>query len=254
MGTGNINGGAGGPTLGGGGGRGGRSAPSMPRLTYFEWTEVRIARIQAVTPAEGEEAEEPISDKDHLRSVLGFDTAKSRGDKRPVLVYFHWPHDHKVHGKLSTTVCGRTLDDEMAARWSQLFRCVQVDMGNSLEKYTKMIGDKGAPHFVALNDELEVIAEIEVTKSGSKLRKALEKAHKQFPAAVKALKQAEREHKRAMAEAKKLAKQDKYDEAVKVIDRVRFGKVRVTKTWEKAYAYGMTLARKAEQQLEQLAR
>ena len=229
-----------------GGGRGGRSVGAMPRLTYFKWDEVIIGRIQAVTPAEGEEAAKPISDKDHLRSILGFDTAKARGDKRPVLVYFHWPHDHKVHGKLSTTVCSRTLDDEMAARWSKMFRCVQVDMGTSLVKYTKLIGDIGSPHFVALNDDLEVIGEIEVTKSGAKLRKSLEGTLKKFPEAKKALRKAEKDHKAAIAEAKKLEKKKKYDEAVKLIDKVRFGDVRVTKSWEKAYSYGMLLAQKAE--------
>ena len=224
----------------------------MPRLTWFEWNEVRIGRIQAITGEDGKA--EPVSDKDHLRSVLGFEDAKRRGDTRPVLVYFHWPHEHKVHGKLSTTVCSRTLDDEMAARWSKLFRCVQVDMGESLEKYTKMIGDKGEPHFVALNDELEVVAEVEVSKSGSKLRKALEAAHKQFPEAVKALKKAERDHKKAIADAKKLEKKKEYEEAVKIIDKVRFGNVRVTKSWEKAYSYGQVLAQKAEQELENLGR
>ncbi len=237
----------------GGGGRGGRTAGPAPRLTYFKWAEVRIGRIQAVTSKDGK-SPKPISDKDHLKSVLEFDKAKSRGDKRPVLVYFHWPHDHKVHGKLSTTVCARTLDDEQAARWSKLFRCVQVDMGDSLTKYTKMIGDKGSPHFVALDGELNIVGEIEVTKSGSKLRKALEKTLKKFPAAVKALKKAEVDHKKAIAEAKKLEKKKDYEEAVKVIDKVRFGDVRVTKSWEKAYSYGMALAQKAEREMEKLGR
>lgn len=253
MGSGNsIGGGLGGAPSIGGGGRGGRSVGAMPRLTWFEWAEVRIGRIQAVTGEDGKA--EVISDKDHLRSVLGYDEAKRRGDTRPVLIYFHWPHEHKVHGKLTTTVCSRTLDDEQAARWSKLFRCVQVDMGESLEKYTKMIGDVGKPHFVALNDELEVVAELDATKSSSKLRKALEKAHGKFPAAVKALKKAERDHEKAIRQAKKLEKQKKYEEAVKVIDKVRFGDIRVTKSWEKAYKYGMTLAQKAERELESLGR
>lgn len=249
MGNGNPSGGIGTPSMGGGG-RGGRSVGAMPRMTWFQWAEVRIGRIRAVTPAEGEKAAEPISDKDHLKKILGYDTATSRGDKRPVLVYFHWPHEDKVHGKLSTTVCSRTLDDEMAARWSKLFRCVQVDMGESLPKYTKMLGEKGRPLFVALDDELDVVGEIEVTKSGAKLRKALESTLKKFPAAVRALKQAERDHKAAIAQAKKLEKKKQYEEAVKVIDKVRFGDVKVTKSWEKAYSYGMLLAQKAERDLE----
>ena len=89
-----------------------------------------------------------------------------------------------------------------------------------------------------------------VTKSGSKLRKALESTLKKFPAATKALKKAERDHKAAIAEAKKLEKKKKYEEAVEVIDKVRFGDVRVTKSWEKAYSYGQLLAQKAERAME----
>ena len=100
------------------------------------------------------------------------------------------------------------------------------------------------------DERLEVVAEIPVTRSGSKLRKALEGALRKFPDAVKALRAAEKEHRQAIAEAKRLEKQDELDEAVKVIDRVRFGDVRVTKSWEKACSYGMLLARKAERAME----
>ncbi len=234
----------------GGGGRGGRTGASMPRMTWFQWTEVSIGRIQAVTPAEGEQAAKPITDQDHLKKVLQYDMAKARGDKRPVLVYFHWPHDHKVHGKLSTTVCSRTLDDELAARWSQLFRCVQVDMGTTLKKYADLIGNTGQPLFVALDDELKVVDSLPVTKSGSKLRKALEGTFKKFPAAVKQLKKTTAEQRKLIAEAKKLEKLKRLDDAVAAIDKVRFSKVRVTKEWAKAQAYGMMLAQKAERAME----
>ncbi|MDA1194680.1 MAG: hypothetical protein O2894_05805 [Planctomycetota bacterium] len=222
----------------------------MPRLTYFEWAEVRIGRIQAVTPVEGEQAPEPITAEQHIKQALQFDRAAARGDDRPVLVYFHWAHDDKVHGKLSTTVCERTLDDEMAARWSKLFRCVQVDMTETLPEYAERIGSKGEPLFVTLDSDLKVVAEIPVTKSGSKLRKAIEDAAKDFPAVVKRLKTVSAEHRELMAEAKKLEKEKDYEEAVKVIDKVRFGDVRVTSEWEKAYAYGMMLADKAERELD----
>jgi hypothetical protein len=234
----------------GGGGRGGRTAPSMPRMTWFKWTEVGIGRIQAITPAEGEAAAKPLTDQDHLKKVLQYDVAKARGDKRPVLVYFHWPHDHKVHGKLSTTVCSRTLDDEMAARWSQLFRCVQVDMGNTVEKYANLIGNTGQPLFVALDDDLKVVDSIPVTKSGSKLRKSLEGTFKKFPKAVKQLKKTSAEHRKLIAEAKKLEKQKRLEDAVAAINKVRFSKVRVTKEWTKARSYGMLLAQKAERAME----
>lgn len=230
----------------GGGGRGGRTGAAMPRLTYFSWTEATIGKIQAVTPAEGEKPRGPVTAEEHVRKALGFDTAKLSGDTRPVLVYFHYPHDHAKHGKLSTTVCSRTLDDEHAARWSLMFRCVQIDMGTTVTKYADLVGHKGAPAFVALDPDLKVRAEIPVTKSGAKLKKALEAAFKKFPAATKKLKKQIAHHKKLLAKAKALEKKDEYDDAVDAVDEIRFGKVRVSPYFEKAVTYGQMLAQKAE--------
>lgn len=232
----------------GGGGRGGRSVGAAPRMTYFKWTEAKIGKIQAVTPKEGEAPRGPITAEEHLKKALGYPAAKARGDKRPVLVYFHYPHDHAKHGKLSTSVCSRTLDDEHAARWSKLFRCVQIDMGASELKYVNMLGHKGAPLFVALDDDLKVKAEVEVTKSASKLKKALEGAFKKFPAATKKLKKDIANHKKWMAEAKRLEKKDEYEDAVDVINQIRFGNIRVSPYYEKAVTYGQMLEAKAERE------
>jgi len=234
------------PSLGGSGR--GRSVGAMPRLTYFEWTEATIGKIQAITPKEGEEPRGPVTAEEHIRKALGFDTAKLRNDKRPVLVYFHYPHDDPQFGKLSTSVCSRTLDDEQAARWSLMFRCVQVDMGATLAEYANRIGHKGEPVFVALDDDLAVRAEIPVTKSGAKLKKALESAFQAFPVAVRQLEKDIAEHKRLLAKAKALEKKDEYEDAVKAVDQIRFGKVRVSPYFEKSVTYGQLLAEKAERE------
>jgi len=218
----------------------------MPRLTYFTWTEATIGKIQAITPKEGEKTRGPITAEEHVRKALGFDQAARGKDVRPVLVYFHYPHDNPRWGKLMTSICSRTLNDEQAARWSKMFRCVQIDMGATETKYADMIGSKGEPLFVALDEHLKVKAEIPVTKSGSKLRKALEAAFKKFPAATKKLKKDIAAHKKWMAEAKRLEKKDEFEEAVEVIDQIRFGNVRVSPYFEKAVMYGQVLAQKAE--------
>ena len=223
----------------------------MPRLTYFKWTEVNIGKIQAITggPTTGQAGESDsgiITPEQHLKKALQFDTAAKKGDKRPLLVYFHYPHDDRVHGKLSTTVCSRTLNDETAARWSKLFRCIQIDMGASEVKYAEMIGSTGKPAFVALDRDLKVKASIDPVKSASKLRKAIEKAFNKFPDAKKALKALLKQHARWMDEAKRLEKKKEYDDALELVDQIRFGEVRVGPDWAKAYAYGMLLAQKAE--------
>jgi len=218
----------------------------MPRLTFFQWTEACIGKIQAITPKAGEARRGPITAEEHMRKALGFDDAAQKKDTRPVLVYFHYPHDSARWGKLMTSICSRTLDDEQAARWSKMFRCVQLDMGATEKKYAEMIGSRGEPRFVALDQDMKVKAEIPLAKSGSKVKKALEAAFKKLPAATKKLKKDIANHKKWMAEAKRLEKKKEFEEAVEVIDQIRFGNVRVSPYFEKAVMYGQVLAQKAE--------
>jgi hypothetical protein len=222
----------------------------MPRLTWFHWLDAHIGPIRTVTPRPGEDAPAPETDEQHIRHALGFADAVLRGDKRPVLVYFHWPHDDPVHGKLVRTVCTHTLDDEQAARWSQLFRCVQIDMAETETKFAGKIGCKGEPAFVALDGKLEVVARIPVTKSGSKLRKALEGALHKFPEAARKLRKDAAAQRKLLAEAHKLDKAGRTEDALRKVDKIRFGKVRVTAEFDKAVSYGQLLAQKSERELE----
>jgi hypothetical protein len=237
---------------GGGSGSGGatRSAGAAPRLTYFKWTEARIGAFQALTPREGEELTGPKTELEHVKRSLGFDEAARRGDTRPTLVYFHWPHDDTPNGKLSTTICTRVLDDEQAARWAKLFRCVQVDMGETKAEYAKLVGAGDGPSFVALDADLKVRASIDGMKSGSKLRKAIEKAFNAFPAYRKEIRKKMASHRKMLADAKKLEKADKYEEALKIVDSIRFGDIRIHGEFEKAFSYGMLLSQRYERSLE----
>lgn len=233
-----------------GGGTGRRVSGSAPRLTYFKWKEVRIGPIQALTPREGEADSGPITPEQHIKTCLGFDAAALANDDRPTLVYFHWPHEHKVHGKLTTTICTHVMNDEHAARWSKLFRCVQVDMGESEEKYVEMIGVKRGPSLVVLDDDLKVVAHIPATKSGSKLRKGLEKAFNKLPAYKKSVQKELKRQAKMLAEAKKLEKKGRTEDALAIVDKIRFGDLRIGPEFEKAYAYGMKLALKVEREME----
>lgn len=227
------------------GGRGGRSVGAAPRLTFFEWKEVVVTPMKVVTPEHGS-TEEPMTAEKHLREVLGMDAAKRKGDERPVLLYFHWPHEHARHGKLTTTLCEQTLDDEVAARWGLLFRLVQIDMGESDAEMAKELGCKGKPGFAALDDSMEVKATFRGVKSSAKVRKALEAALKKFPAYWKSVKKRITEQGKNLEEAKRLEKRDEFVKALKLVDEVRFSKLRVGPHFDKAQSYGQMLAQKAE--------
>lgn len=203
-----------------------------------------------MTPAPGEIATGPQTEVEHIQQALGITAALERGDRRPTLVYFHWPHDESYNGKLSTTICTRVLDDEHAARWGKLFRCVQVDMAETKPEYAERIGAGSKPCFAAIAADLEVRARFDGKKSGSKLRKAIEAAFKSFPDYRKEIKAKMTEHRKLLARAKRLEKADKLEAALELVDEIRFGDVRVHKEFEKACAYGMLLSQKRDRMLE----
>ncbi len=235
----------------GGGSSSGRSVGAAPRLTFFEWTETVIGPIRAITPSEGEAPVAPPTPAGHVKAQLGFVEAAQRKDDRPTLVYFHWPHEDAKHGKLTTSLCCRTMNDELSARWSKLFRCIQVDMGETVGKFAALAGARKGPSLVALDADLKVVADIPASKikSGTKLRKALEAAFAKFPAYRKKIKARIAQQAKWLKEARKLEKAGKEDEAMELVDKIRFSDVRIGPEWDKAYAYGMKLALKIERDL-----
>ncbi len=200
--------------------------------------------MRAVT---GEEDEEAITPEKHLRKVLGFDKASRYGDKRPTLVYFHWPHEDGKEGKISEKTC-RILDDEEAARWSLLFRCVQIDMGTSKEEFTELLGAKDKPSFAMMDAEANIVFEFPAHKSARKVSQSLEQGLKKFPAYYKKVKADLKQQTKWMAEAKKLQKAKKHKEALTLIDKVRFSNLRVGDEFDKAQDVGRTLAAKISRQ------
>ena len=214
-------------------------------MTHFKWADMRIGPMQAITPRPGEEAAGEITPQQHIKSSLGL-TDK---DDRPVLIHFHWPHDHATHGKFQLSICSRTLDDEQLARWGTLFNCVQVDVAESEENFLDLIGVGKKPSFVVLDKDLKVVAKLDASKSPTKMRKALEKAFNKFPAYKKKIKKQLAQQKKWLAQAKKLEKQDKLDDAIELLDKIRFGKLRIGDEFDKAYALGVRLQQKVEDEL-----
>ena len=228
-------------------GRPGNAKGSTPRFTFFQWADVCISPVKIVTPAPGEEAPPVVSAEEHIKRSLGFGKARALGDDRPLLVHFHWPHDDAIHGKLQLTLCGKALDDETLARWGLLFRCVQVDVATSDKKLTSKIGMGEKPGFAILDHELAVITRIKATKSPTKIRKALEKALRKFPAYRKKIKAELKQHKAWLVDAKQLEKAGELQNALDLVNEIRCGDLRIGKDFDKACTYGALLEKKIEQ-------
>lgn len=222
-----------------------RVSGGMPRITFFEWREIVIGPLRAVTPKEGQEVKN-LSEAEHVREALGLMDAARRGDTRPVLIYFHWPHEDATHGRVSDALCSRILNDEDVARWGKLFRCVQVDMGQSEEKFSALAGAGSEPSFVVMDSAGKIVARIEAEKSSVKLRKALEAAIDRVPAYRKEIQRRLKEQEAQLDEARRLEKADDLEEALKLVDQVRFSDLRIGKHYDRAMAYGQTLAQKLE--------
>ena len=219
-----------------------------PRITYFEWDDACIGPIETITPREGEDPVDPPTPEEHVKAALGFSSASIRKDDRPTLVYFHWPHEDTKHGKLTTTICTRTMNDEQSARWSKLFRCVQVDMGETEAKFATLAGAGNGPSIVALNAEMKIVSTIPAAKikSSTKLSKALESAFEKFPAYRKMIKAEIAQHAKWLKDARKLEKAGKEGEALELVNKIRLGNIRIGGEYDKAHAYGRKLALKVQ--------
>ncbi len=193
----------------------------------------RLRTTTSVDPKAPEAA--PLSPEEHVRHCLGMDEASARGDQRPTLVYFHWPHEDPVDGKRFATLCQKVLDDEQVARWGRLFRCVQVDMSSSDPRMLAILGAGDKPVFAVYGAETtKPLLSIPAQPGPAKMAKALEDAIGRIPAAKQRLDETLAAHERSMAEAKALLKQDKLAEALAAYDRVRLSDVRVTPLFDKA--------------------
>ena len=217
-------------------------------MTYFTWIETKVGAQRVVTSGDDGTPAESLTPTEHVRRCLEIPTAILMGDHRPTLVYFHWPHDATANGRLSDTLCDKTLVDETAARWGLLYRCVQIDMSDSDKRLLEILEAGDRPSFVIVDADAKVIAHIPPLESSARLAKALEEASAKIPEVAKLLKDTLARQAKAMADAKVLAKADKYVEALAKVDEVRYSEVRVGPLFDKAQQDGFDLADRIDRQ------
>lgn len=224
------------------------SGSSTARMTYFSWLETKVGAQRVVTSGDDGRPAINLTPVEHVQRCLEIPEAVLAGDSRPTLVYFHWPHDATANGKLSDTLCDRTLVDETAARWGMLFRCVQIDMSESDKRLLEILEVGNGPSFVVVDGDAKVIAHIPPLESSQRFAKALEDAAMKIPTVAKAVKDAVEKQAKAMAEAKTLAKADKFVEALAKVDEVRNSSVRVGPLFDKAQQDGQDLNDRIDRQ------
>jgi len=242
--------GAPGVDLGGGGGAGGgtgrRASSSTVRTTYIGWYEAKVGPQRTVTPADGEAVKE-LTPLEHVKACLRMDEALAEGDKRPTLVYFHWPHEHATHGEATLHLCAKVLDDEVTARWGTLFRCVQVDMGASDARLIELLGQVDRPSILVLDAEAKVVAKIQGVTSAAKMQKALKEAYLRFPEDWKRVQKEIADQRELLEEAKALAKDDDYLGALTLVDKIRTSRVRVGEPFEESLFVGHDYEQRKQQ-------
>jgi hypothetical protein len=235
---------AGGDVPGGGDtGQGRRAGGSAQRMTWVEWYEAKVGPQREVTPTDGETVKE-LTPIEHVRACLLMDQAKYSFDKRPTLVYFHYPHDHRVHGEATKDMCSKALDDETVARWGMLFRCVQVDMAASDVRLVQLLGAEGKPGVVVLDEQTQVVAHIPPQTNPKRLQKALKDAIQKFPEQWKSIQKEVADQTKLLADAKKAAKVDDLTGALALVNRIRVSNVRIGEAFEESLHLGVELEQK----------
>ncbi len=195
-----------------------------------------------ITPREGEQ-EEKVSEDDRIRRVFRI----SAMDPKPVLLYFHFDHEDAKLGKTSLKQCGQ-LNDETVARWSQLYHCVEVDTALSSRKAVERFGAGTKPSFAILNSDLEVVAKSSAVGSKQLVTFLKTTVEKKFPEYWTEVTRRLEEQKKAVSEARTLAKKRDLDGAIMRLQEVRWSELRIGPWWDDAVKEFNRIERKMEKE------
>jgi len=180
-----------------------------------------------------------------LRRMLGV----SEMDPRPVLLYFHYPHEEDdrltSEGRISKKQCG-SVDEEQAARWFLLYRCYEVDMGRSDRKVAERLGAGPGTSFAVVNWKLEAVAKSGPMSKPEAVTKFLEDGLRVgFPDYWKDVEKRVAEQKTLLAEARKFADKRDWKAAKERYDQIRASDFRIYDDWDAAVAEAVRATDKA---------
>ncbi len=203
--------------MGGGGTTPRGAAADAGRQTYINWKEAALTGPAALT---GDGAPEALSLDEHLKQLLGV----SEWDPKPTLLYFHRDHEEGKENRAWDKQCG-DFNDESIARWSQLYRFVEIDVAKSDAALLERFGMGEGPSFSVLDRNLEVVAKSGALVGGKKVVGFLQSTVKaKFDALWKDVSERLDAQRALLTDAKDLEKAKNLQGA---LDKVR----EVTRSW-----------------------
>lgn len=201
-----------------------------------------------VTPAtDGAKAETP-------EELLSRTLNVSKWNPSLTLLYFHTPHEDVEKSKLTGSALAtfkqcRAIHDEQVVRWLALYHPVEVDMGKSDAKTAARLGCKDGALFAVIDQNMNVLASSKGLERPEQVEAFLKttlksEVCKTYWTAVQA--QID-EQRKTLDEARALAKQEKFKEAMEKYTLLLNSKVRVADFYDDAVKEATKVARKAEQ-------
>ena len=199
--------------------------------------------------------EDPDADEvtldEHLHSAS---SQSSEWDPKPTLLYFHHNHDidedegEKLSpaGKASLQQC-KSLDDEKVARWSQLYRFVEVDVPSSERELLDRFKAGDGPSFTVVDQDLKVMASSGSLGSSKAVVSFLSTTlKKRFPEYWSTVQVRLDEQKKALKDARSLEKAKKFDEALDRVREITGSNLRIGKQYDDAVKLGSSLQKKLD--------
>lgn len=208
------------------------------------WRDLTLPAIAAIT---GGPASAETSPDDDLRRLLKV----SEMDLRPVLLYFHYPHEEgekaSAEGKLSKKQCDQLVGEEVS-RWALLYRCYEVDMGKSDRKVAERLGAGPGTSYAVVNGKLEVVARSGPIANDKAIAKFLgDTLRDGCPSLWSDLGKQLEDQKSLLAEARKLAAKKDWKAAQEKYDLIVRSDLRIGDWWDEAAREADRIAQKAEQ-------
>jgi len=155
---------------------------------------------------------------------------------KPVLVYFHWPHEDGKRGKDIVKFCTGPLDDEAFARLSALFHCVEVNTRDSDQRLVEEAKVRATPTLMVLREDRTVAWRTEDSRvNGKRLAGSLLQVLKEeFPDRWKAVEAELEAQKKHLREADASLQKKDLEAASFSLRMVVDSDCRFTDEWEKA--------------------
>ncbi len=197
-----------------------------------------------VDPAGKAEKVEKKEERPLLRGLV-----LPRDNEKPILVYFHWPHEDGDRGKRIVKFCSGPLDDEAFVKVAPLFHCIEVNTRDSEEKLVAEAKVAATPALLVCAPDGTIVWRSEDPKlSGKVLAAALRRVvEAEFPERWERIAKEMKSQAESLKEGKAHAAQKKWEEAAFSFRWIVGSDVRFTEEWAEARRLLVEADRKLEE-------